>query len=287
MTAILRPVVLARRCSGALLPILSCLFAEPAFAEIEHLGSAVLAESCRGNFCDRKSDHAFSEENNYTITAVTFPTFPDDQSTASLTVNAGESELHTTASIAFNARDEARVTSCGSLPDESGQCAFASLSIRVNTTTRIKVTFAGSITVEGEAYAFMPHFGFPPFVFGQTLLVDKEVVISQNALFDITIETAWPNNGTNSNGTDAGVGSWDLTIRLEEADDCSGATSGCTVNNTPNQPCIGTDNADVIVGTAGNDVICGLGGNDDIAGGAVDDNIFGGYGDDAILGGRG
>src|SRR6185503_3248753 len=117
-------------------------------AELEHRGSAVLAESCRGVFCDRKSDYAFPDESNYTITAVTFPAFPDEQSSASVTVNGGGSELHTTASIAFNARDEVRTTSCGTLADKSGECAFAAFSMRVNTTTRIKVTFAGSLTVE-------------------------------------------------------------------------------------------------------------------------------------------
>ena len=70
---------------------------------------------------------------------------------------------------------------------------------------------------------------------------------------------------------------------------CGGRTqtSGCTVNGTANQSCIGTPGDDTIAGTTGADVILGLGGNDTITGAAGGDLICGGDGNDTLAGGLG
>ena len=70
---------------------------------------------------------------------------------------------------------------------------------------------------------------------------------------------------------------------------CNGmpVTSGCQVNDVPDQPCLGTPNRDVIFGTEGPDVIVALGGNDIIKGNAGDDVICGGPGRDDIKGDEG
>jgi Ca2+-binding RTX toxin-like protein len=64
-------------------------------------------------------------------------------------------------------------------------------------------------------------------------------------------------------------------------------TDGCTVNDVPDQPCVGTDARDVIFGTDGNDVISGLGGNDVIKGQGGNDLICGEDGRDALHGNDG
>ena len=64
-------------------------------------------------------------------------------------------------------------------------------------------------------------------------------------------------------------------------------TTGCTVNEIPNQLCVGTPERDVIFGTDGPDVISGLGGNDIIKGGEGDDIICGDAGRDNLHGNNG
>jgi Ca2+-binding RTX toxin-like protein len=72
-------------------------------------------------------------------------------------------------------------------------------------------------------------------------------------------------------------------------DPCEGAvaTTGCTVNGVPSQPCEGTSGDDSITGTPGPDVILGGDGRDRLRSGLGDDLVCGGPGDDVIVGAAG
>jgi hypothetical protein len=65
------------------------------------------------------------------------------------------------------------------------------------------------------------------------------------------------------------------------------ATTGCTVNGIPNQPCQGGAGDDLILGTSSNDVIRGGLGADTLKGNAGDDLLCGDEGDDTLLGATG
>ena len=97
--------------------------------------------------------------------------------------------------------------------------------------------------------------------------------------------------GDNSSGDSDGDG---LCDNLDLPASCPAGnppahTSGCTVNNVANQPCIGdpTKNVNTILGTPGNDVIIGTNKRDIIKGFGGNDCIFGLAGNDSLEGSGG
>ena len=96
---------------------------------------------------------------------------------------------------------------------------------------------------------------------------------------------------TRPQGAACDIGSFELGAGPPEPPEitCAGLapTEGCTVNDAPNQLCVGTEEKDSIVGTSGNDVIIALGGKDRVEAGGGDDIVCGGDGKDQLFGNSG
>jgi Ca2+-binding RTX toxin-like protein len=71
------------------------------------------------------------------------------------------------------------------------------------------------------------------------------------------------------------IGAVEFKVVLPDPCTTAVPTSGCTVNDVPNQLCRGGSGDDTIIGTASNDVILGKGGNDTLKGLGGDDLLCG------------